>query len=446
MNKEKKVLSVILTIIILASALPGEIIAQSGGVAPGSKTVESEENFVISVSFSNVNDLYAVNFDLRFDNSVLKFTHAERGAAMLLGCSSGMLATSTRANGDVYIYADRGSCDGRDITDETAAVNLHFTALATGTTALEFTNENVPDFPKLTNKANETISMVWENGTVNVVADLTPPVITLLGDNPVNIALNSAYTDAGATAFDNFDGDLTGQIITVNPVNISVAGTYTVTYNVADSAGNAADEVTRTVNVLALPVTVTLTPSNTTVTIGDSFDLVLSVNNITDLGSIIAEIAYDDNVLEFTDADFTDFLNICPAVDPLDEPSADELESGTVLIFANCWDGASGDQAVIATLSFNTLATSTDSEILFSFTELSDTGFNPIDHEAAGAGVGVHIPYATADLNRDGVVNSVDAGILMSNWGSTARPLADINQDGYVNSVDAGIMMSQWSK
>jgi hypothetical protein len=52
--------------------------------------------------------------------------------------------------------------------------------------------------------------------------------------------------------------------------------------------------------------------------------------------------------------------------------------------------------------------------------------------------------YKTSDLNNDNIVNSVDFGILMSYWGSTARPPADINQDGATNSVDFGIMMSQW--
>jgi hypothetical protein len=50
----------------------------------------------------------------------------------------------------------------------------------------------------------------------------------------------------------------------------------------------------------------------------------------------------------------------------------------------------------------------------------------------------------TSDLNNDGIVNSVDFGILMSYWNYTSRPTADINQDGIVNSVDFGIMMSQW--
>ena len=59
------------------------------------------------------------------------------------------------------------------------------------------------------------------------------------------------YTDAGATATDNYDGDLTSSIVTVNSVDTSVVGSYTVTYNVSDAAGNAATQVTRTVNVTA---------------------------------------------------------------------------------------------------------------------------------------------------------------------------------------------------
>ena len=90
--------------------------------------------------------------------------------------------------------------------------------------------------------------------TVNVVnntpLDTTPPVITLLGSNPVTVQVGSTYTDAGATATDNVDGVLTSKIVTVNPVNTGVVGTYTVTYNVKDASGNASTQVTRIVNVV----------------------------------------------------------------------------------------------------------------------------------------------------------------------------------------------------
>ncbi|MFZ2898546.1 MAG: LamG-like jellyroll fold domain-containing protein, partial [Saprospiraceae bacterium] len=78
----------------------------------------------------------------------------------------------------------------------------------------------------------------------------TPPVITLLGDASLVICKGATYNDAGATASDDCQGDITGSISTVNPVNTAVAGVYTVTYNVSDCANNAATEVTRTVQVI----------------------------------------------------------------------------------------------------------------------------------------------------------------------------------------------------
>lgn len=79
--------------------------------------------------------------------------------------------------------------------------------------------------------------------------DTTAPVITLKGTATVTLDLGDTYTDAGATANDDKDGDLTTSIVTTNPVNTSQVGTYTVKYNVTDAAGNAATEVTRTVYV-----------------------------------------------------------------------------------------------------------------------------------------------------------------------------------------------------
>ena len=79
--------------------------------------------------------------------------------------------------------------------------------------------------------------------------DTTAPVITLLGDPTVTVTLGGTYTDAGATAKDDKDGDLTNAIVLTNPVNTAVKGTYTVTYTVTDAAGNTGT-ATRTVNVV----------------------------------------------------------------------------------------------------------------------------------------------------------------------------------------------------
>lgn len=78
--------------------------------------------------------------------------------------------------------------------------------------------------------------------------DVTAPVITLKGDASVDVVLGTTYTDAGATADDATDGDLTSSIVVDNAVNVNIAGTYYVTYTVSDAAGNSATKK-RTVNV-----------------------------------------------------------------------------------------------------------------------------------------------------------------------------------------------------
>ena len=86
------------------------------------------------------------------------------------------------------------------------------------------------------------------------VADITAPVITLTGSSPVSVNWGSSYSDAGATATDNLD--TTVSVVTSGSVNTSIAGTYTLTYNASDVAGNAATPVTRTVTVaIANPAT-----------------------------------------------------------------------------------------------------------------------------------------------------------------------------------------------
>lgn len=88
-------------------------------------------------------------------------------------------------------------------------------------------------------------SLVW---TGCKKEDTVPPVITLTGDVAASVVLGGSYTDAGATATDDVDGDLTSQITVSNPVDTQVSGTYTITYTVQDAAGNSTT-ANRTVTV-----------------------------------------------------------------------------------------------------------------------------------------------------------------------------------------------------
>ncbi len=107
--------------------------------------------------------------------------------------------------------------------------------------------------------------------------DQTAPVITLLGDNPLALTVGDNYVDPGATATDDVDGDLTGQIVVGgDQVDTSRAGLYTVTYDVQDAAGNSATQQQRTVQVTnaqdTTPPVLTVNGDNPlTLTVGDSY-------------------------------------------------------------------------------------------------------------------------------------------------------------------------------
>jgi hypothetical protein len=77
--------------------------------------------------------------------------------------------------------------------------------------------------------------------------DITDPVVTLNGNSEMTVSLQGTFTDPGATADDNKDGKITPTIS--GSVNTNLKGTYTITYQATDAAGNSGS-VTRTVNVV----------------------------------------------------------------------------------------------------------------------------------------------------------------------------------------------------
>jgi len=81
------------------------------------------------------------------------------------------------------------------------------------------------------------------------ISDGTAPVISLNGGN-ISVVQGQGYIDAGATAVDNVDGDISASIVVNSSVNTSLIGSYSVTYNVNDLSGNAALQMARTVSVI----------------------------------------------------------------------------------------------------------------------------------------------------------------------------------------------------
>ena len=74
-----------------------------------------------------------------------------------------------------------------------------------------------------------------------VIPDTGAPTITLVGSSTINIEEGDSYTDAGASASDEVDGDISSSITTSGYVDTSKPGTYTLTYSVTDAAGNSSE-------------------------------------------------------------------------------------------------------------------------------------------------------------------------------------------------------------
>jgi arylsulfatase A len=154
-------------------------------------------------------------------------------------------------NGDINVtliigdsYTDAGAA-ASDLEDGDISANIMVggdvvDTAAAGTYVITY---NVSD------SAGKTATEVTRTVIVQPF-DLNPPVITLIGSATVAAPLWVIYTDAGATAMDAEDGDMTSAIVVGgDTVDTGLIGTYVLTYNVSDTAGNAADEVTRTVIV-----------------------------------------------------------------------------------------------------------------------------------------------------------------------------------------------------
>jgi hypothetical protein len=116
---------------------------------------------------------------------------------------------------------------------------------------------NIANVYYRTATATNAVSTTTASYAVTVLVDDGIPTISLLGSNNVSFVVGSSYVEPGYTAFDVVDGDVTEDVVvsggTVDP---NTAGVYVVLYNVSDAAGNAAVQVSRTVTVTSVPVSV----------------------------------------------------------------------------------------------------------------------------------------------------------------------------------------------
>lgn len=163
------------------------------------------------------------------------------------------------ANSDAASTGNLWSATAATINGGSATISFDVSSIAVGpstefvTATITFSNSDLGSgiTGTITANGNGVNELDTPLSFTISITDTTAPVITLVGDADVTVGVGTTYTDAGATALDNVDGDLTSVIVVGGiPSSPVVAGSYTVTYDIQDGASNTATQVTRTVNVI----------------------------------------------------------------------------------------------------------------------------------------------------------------------------------------------------
>ena len=243
-------------------------------------------NVVVPTSANDVSGTFQITFDLT-SNDI--FTTLNWASSTLTS-----VAMPTGGDGDPVVSFNVASIADGSVTSVTIPViaTITYTNTYGGPTSQIDLNTNVAYTDSV---GPQTAN---NNPAAVLILDTTKPVITITGSNPVYIALSGTYTDAGATATDNYDSTLA--ITSVSNVNTATAGTYTVTYTSQDSSANQATAKTRTVIVY----------SNFCAAGSSDTDLALSVdiankgngedNEWQPLDTIEIEVEFDNNKVSST--------------------------------------------------------------------------------------------------------------------------------------------------
>jgi phage baseplate assembly protein W len=149
------------------------------------------------------------------------------------------------------------------------------------------------------------MSMVHNNvtlftNTITNILDNTPPIISINGDQVMEVIQGESYIEEGAIAIDNIFGDVTADILIQGAVDSNTLGTYLILYTVSDPCGNE-NAAIRTINVVTgCPVYIEVNPTQgyvgDTVTVSATVGLLnpIPINNVVTFNGIVGTVIGGD--------------------------------------------------------------------------------------------------------------------------------------------------------
>lgn len=167
------------------------------------------------------------------------------GATNIVAIAAGGAYSMALRSDGVIIAWGRNDYGTLAVPGNLTVLNLPFTVRGS-------VNPDAPDTYVLNYSATNAAGAVATTTRTVIVTDTTPPILTLIGANPLNLDVGTLFSDPGATASDACEGNLTASIVLSGTVNTTVPGAYTLTYSVTDLSGNTTT-TNRTVLVRGSP-------------------------------------------------------------------------------------------------------------------------------------------------------------------------------------------------
>ncbi len=231
---------------ILVDSIPeNKLIAGESNTNYGSFTIETDpidntkSNLLISTdNWDNLLN-YSADFIFKINGGVLKDSS---------GNPNPLLSFKINKYGDTKIPEATIEYSTTDPTKEDVVATVKSSEPFSvsnndGLNSYTFTDNGDFTF-NILNRSNNVLELTASVKNI----DRVNPVLVLNGDANIDIYKGDTYEDAGANFTDNKDSSYT--VYGDTKVDISTPGVYTINYNASDRAGNLADKISRTVNVL----------------------------------------------------------------------------------------------------------------------------------------------------------------------------------------------------
>lgn len=154
----------------LIFAAAGSLAAETISVQPSTLNVGEGQTFSLDIHIDGITDLYAFQFDLGFDPTILAAESVTEGSFLSSGGGSTIFIPGTIDNvgGTIASTADALTGPIPGVSGRGTLASIEFEALATGTTAISLANVDLFD------SNLDPITFSVENGSVLVTTSPIP--------------------------------------------------------------------------------------------------------------------------------------------------------------------------------------------------------------------------------------------------------------------------------